>query len=612
VISAGAGQGLLTRTDTLWGLGILSGTLGHLAYYFPRVVDDLFISLRYAENLAHGQGAVYNLGERVEGFSSPLWLLLQSLGIALGVEGVTWTKLLGVGSLLVLEYALFRLSRERFGVQGWLAWLPSLACAANSYLVNWSVLGLETPLHLALLALLPVAIPRLPLEAASLEAASPRAVPPGAVPPGAVPPGAVPPSGLSIGARICANAACVGFGLSRPESGLYLLLTLAAPLPFVRSRAALLALARQSCALFWPSGVLLGGLLLLRFGYYGHWVPNTAFVKASGLSFDVSHLAPLVTQGAGVLEACVYVAGSLLLGIQGWRARELRPALYVAGCLCFTALVRLDWMPSLRHLLPVTVFAPLGISTFLAMAARAPRLGAVVKWGGTGILVASLSSLLPIDNRNSPEENRGRGWIRPKTLEKWHDTWLSYRRIEPPHVRRMHDYEMGQITQAWHVLEASAEPVEQSWYVGRDIGAVGYYTGVRVFDTAGLFTPAVSQSVDWVSRRRVTDALIEEAMSLRPLAGEIYEGWDRALGRHAELLRGYRIRSGTPRAPVAFLATDRPPPAPDLVTERYRQLVDKFPKLFHLHTLYGEAVGAAVEKRWRIVQQKSAGAPPDP
>jgi hypothetical protein len=31
-----------------WGLITLSA-LAHVAYYFPRVVDDLFISLRYAE-----------------------------------------------------------------------------------------------------------------------------------------------------------------------------------------------------------------------------------------------------------------------------------------------------------------------------------------------------------------------------------------------------------------------------------------------------------------------------------------------------------------------------------------------------------------------------------
>jgi hypothetical protein len=601
---AGARRSSFSRTDTLWGVGIVLGTLSHVAYYFPRVVDDLFISLRYAENFARGQGAVYNLGERVEGFSSPLWLLLQSLGIALGVEGVTWTKLLGVGSLLLLEWALFRLSRERFGVQGWLAWLPSLACAANSYLVNWSVLGLETPLHLALLALLPVAIPRLGEAQLALSGVEAPLAPSGEVPRAFLP--------TSLGARVCANTVFVALGLSRPESGLYLLLTLAAPFAFVRSRAALFALVRQSVALFWPSAVLLSGLLLLRFGYYGHWVPNTAFVKASVLSFDVSHLAPLVGQGAGVLEACLYVAGSVLLGVRGWRARELRPALYVAACLCFTALVQLDWMPSLRHLLPVTVFAPLGVSTFLAAAGRGQRLGGVVMWVGAGVLVASSLSLLPIDNRNSPEENRGRGWIRPKTLEKWRDTRLAYQRVEPPHVQRMHSYEMGQITQVWHVLEASAEPVEQSWYVGRDIGAVGYYTGVHVFDTAGLFTPAVSQSVDWVSRRRVSDELIEEAMSRRPLGGEIYEGWERALGRHPDLLRGYRIRSGTPRAPVAFLAIDRPPPAPEVVAERYQRMLAKFPKLFHLHTLYGEAVGAVVEKRWRIVQRRSVSAPAEP
>src|SRR5438046_1158229 len=69
-------------------------TLAHVAYYFPRVVDDLFISLRYAENLAHGRGAVYNVGERVEGYSSPLWMLLESVGYVLRFEGVTFTKCL--------------------------------------------------------------------------------------------------------------------------------------------------------------------------------------------------------------------------------------------------------------------------------------------------------------------------------------------------------------------------------------------------------------------------------------------------------------------------------------------------------------------------------------
>ena len=39
-------------------------------YYYPYTVDDAFISLRYAENLATGEGLVYNPGQRVEGYSN--------------------------------------------------------------------------------------------------------------------------------------------------------------------------------------------------------------------------------------------------------------------------------------------------------------------------------------------------------------------------------------------------------------------------------------------------------------------------------------------------------------------------------------------------------------
>jgi arabinofuranosyltransferase len=41
--------------------------------------DDGYIFLRYAENIAAGLGPVFNTGERVEGFSSPLWTLLLGM-----------------------------------------------------------------------------------------------------------------------------------------------------------------------------------------------------------------------------------------------------------------------------------------------------------------------------------------------------------------------------------------------------------------------------------------------------------------------------------------------------------------------------------------------------
>ncbi len=43
---------------------------------FASTPDDVFITLRYAANFVHGQGLVFNPGERVQGFTSPLDLLV--------------------------------------------------------------------------------------------------------------------------------------------------------------------------------------------------------------------------------------------------------------------------------------------------------------------------------------------------------------------------------------------------------------------------------------------------------------------------------------------------------------------------------------------------------
>lgn len=45
--------------------------------YFS-LFDDAMVSMRYAKNLARGEGLVWNPGERVEGFTSPLWVLYMA------------------------------------------------------------------------------------------------------------------------------------------------------------------------------------------------------------------------------------------------------------------------------------------------------------------------------------------------------------------------------------------------------------------------------------------------------------------------------------------------------------------------------------------------------
>ena len=56
------------------------------------VTDDTYIHLQYATHLAHGQGLVFNVGERVYGCTSPLWVTLIADG---GVDdGGTGARLL--------------------------------------------------------------------------------------------------------------------------------------------------------------------------------------------------------------------------------------------------------------------------------------------------------------------------------------------------------------------------------------------------------------------------------------------------------------------------------------------------------------------------------------
>jgi arabinofuranosyltransferase len=47
-------------------------------YLWNHISDDAFISFRYAERMLNGHGLTFNDGEKVEGFSSPLWIFAIS------------------------------------------------------------------------------------------------------------------------------------------------------------------------------------------------------------------------------------------------------------------------------------------------------------------------------------------------------------------------------------------------------------------------------------------------------------------------------------------------------------------------------------------------------
>jgi len=72
---------------TMLGLLIAVVVLAFHARSYSFLTDDAFISFRYARNLSHGAGLVFNPGEpAVEGYSNFLWVLvlagLDRLGLA--------------------------------------------------------------------------------------------------------------------------------------------------------------------------------------------------------------------------------------------------------------------------------------------------------------------------------------------------------------------------------------------------------------------------------------------------------------------------------------------------------------------------------------------------
>ncbi len=79
--------------------------------------DDAFISFRYAKNLVEGKGLVYNLGERVEGYTNFLWTMLIAGGMKLGVDPIKLTKALGIISFALIIFTFVCISWRLFAAQ---------------------------------------------------------------------------------------------------------------------------------------------------------------------------------------------------------------------------------------------------------------------------------------------------------------------------------------------------------------------------------------------------------------------------------------------------------------------------------------------------------------
>lgn len=225
---------------------------------YSSLFDDAMVSMRYAWNLAHGNGLVWNPGERVEGYTNLLQTLVMSgfaliLGKSIAVMAV---QILGAGVMLASGYLAVLVSRhldlgrlenhrqmfEVLVLIGVLWYYP---------LAYWSLMGMETGL-LTLLLLLGMLLAFRAARRAS-------------------------PSVVALLSLVLGLAF-----LARPDSAAISVVILGyAVFAFLSTRSDTKSLIIALAAIL-PFVLLPIGQLVFRLSYYGSFWPNTYYLKLEG------------------------------------------------------------------------------------------------------------------------------------------------------------------------------------------------------------------------------------------------------------------------------------------------------------------------------------------
>ncbi len=127
-------------------MAVAIGVFIYTCIYFELTQDDAYISFRYAENFLNGHGLVFNIGERVEGYTNFLWVMLLALAKGLfGIDYLPVSQVLGVASGAALFVLLLLLVQHHYeGRTGLLYAGLCLAMLSNLAMAYWAIASLET------------------------------------------------------------------------------------------------------------------------------------------------------------------------------------------------------------------------------------------------------------------------------------------------------------------------------------------------------------------------------------------------------------------------------------------------------------------------------------
>jgi hypothetical protein len=323
--------------------------------YFS-LFDDAMISMAYARNLVEGHGLNWaRWGAPVEGFTSPLWTFAMipanAVGLplalrALPVQGLAFLLLLANLALVAV------LTRRHFAFESAATWMPACFLTAFYYPLDyWSLLGMET----ALQAVLVTAAVLLAGEIADGKRG--WIVPLGAL------------SALAYLARMdmaILTAVVAGF--------------------LVVSGAVRRADRRRWLVAGLLCAAAMAGYQVFRWLYFHDHLPNTYYLKLTGVPFEVRLLRGLDTY-AGFLRANAWAFLLLFLAIAPavrWRPKARLPVAVFAAYSAYSVWVGGDaweFQQGLRanrfqaFVMPLLFVAGNGGLNFLLARWRAARRG---------------------------------------------------------------------------------------------------------------------------------------------------------------------------------------------------------------------------------------------
>lgn len=293
--------------------------LAYSLYIQPWMLDDAFITFRYAENIVSGNGPVFNVGDRVEGYTSFLWLIILAAGAWAGMNVVILSKILGI--LFAVGTVVLMTGAHRFvrSIDYRISAGAAVMLGTTGVFLPWGVSGMESTLFTFLVTLTI-------LHYVSIDHSNDK-------------------TRFAMAGLLCALAS-----LARPEG---LLVTAV----LLSHRARLVIRDREYSAAYM---LLLFLLLFLpyfvwRYSYYGYLLPNTFYAKV-GFSYlqvyrGLKYAFRFVVATALI---CLPLIDPSALHAALKRYNSLKLLLFLAGAYsAYLVLVGGDSMPAMRFFTPI-------------------------------------------------------------------------------------------------------------------------------------------------------------------------------------------------------------------------------------------------------------------